>query len=67
LHTGGKDPGAAFMAHVHCELLHAQWRIIMDDEFLEAYTEGIVITCFDGLLRCFFLQIFTYSADYPEK
>jgi hypothetical protein len=25
----------------------------MDDEFLEAYTEGIVITCFDGLLRLF--------------
>jgi hypothetical protein len=55
------------MAHVHRELLHAQWMIIIDDDFLEAYTNGIVITCWDGLQRRFFLQIFTYSADYPEK
>jgi hypothetical protein len=55
------------MAHVHRELLHAQWKIIMDDEFLEAYTQGVVITCFDGKQRRFFLRVFTYSADYPEK
>lgn len=55
------------MVHCHRELIHAQWKILMDDEFMEAYTHGIVLLCPDGLLRRFYLRIFTYSADYPEK
>jgi hypothetical protein len=55
------------MAHCHRELLHAQWGIILDDEFLDAYTHGVVILCFDGTKRRFYLRIFTYSADYREK
>jgi hypothetical protein len=55
------------MTHCHRECLHAQWKILLDDEFMEAYEHGIVITCFDGLQRRFYLRIFTYSADYPEK
>ena len=55
------------MAHCQRELFHAQWKIILDDDFLEAYTHGVVITCFDGHQRRFYLRIFTYSADYPEK
>lgn len=55
------------MAHCHRELLHAQWRILLDDEFMAAYEHGIVVACFDGLTRRFYPRIFTYSADYPEK
>ena len=54
---------------MHCkhELFHAIWKIILDDEFVEAYKNGIVIKCHDGVLHCVFPWIFTYSADYPEK
>jgi hypothetical protein len=47
--------------------MHAQWDILLDDDFLHAYEHGIVITCSDGVCRRFYPRIFTYSADYPEK
>ena len=65
--TGGKGLGPAFIAYCNRELFHAQWELILDDEFVEAHTHGMVITCADRLARRFYLQIFTYSADYPEK
>jgi len=53
----------------HCrkELMHEIWRVLLDDEFLEAYVHGIVLMCADGVLRRIYPRIFTYSADYPEK
>jgi hypothetical protein len=47
--------------------MQAVWRLLLDDEFLEAYTHGLVIKCVDGITRRVFPRIFTYSADYPEK
>ena len=55
------------MAHCNREVFHAQWTIILDNEFLEAYAHGLVIDCCDGIQRRFYPRIFTYSADYPEK
>lgn len=55
------------MTHCHRELMHEQWRILLDDEFLDAWQHGIVMMCFDGILRRFYPRIFTYAADYPEK
>jgi hypothetical protein len=49
MHTGGKGPTSALMTHCHRELLHAQWRIILDDEFMDAYEHGVIIQCADGL------------------
>jgi hypothetical protein len=66
-HIGGKGPDSTFMAHCHREIYQAQWLIILDDEFLEAYQHGIVIKCCDSIRRRFFPRIFTYSADYKEK
>ena len=66
-HIGGKGPNDAFMAHCQQEIYHAQWMIILDNEFLESYEHGIVITCCDGIQRRFYPCIFTYSADYKEK
>ncbi|KAF9237474.1 hypothetical protein BU15DRAFT_76018 [Melanogaster broomeanus] len=63
----GKPLGDAFYTHCHRELFQAQWNMLLDDEFIEAYQHGIVITCCDGLKRRFYPRIFTYSADYPEK
>ncbi|KAH7917271.1 hypothetical protein BV22DRAFT_1026716, partial [Leucogyrophana mollusca] len=65
--TGGNGFTDVFLTHCHRELFHEQWKILLDDEFLEAYEHGIVITCCDGLKWRFYLWIFTYSADYPEK
>jgi len=64
---GGKGPNVSFMTHCHRELMHAQWKILLDDDFMEAYQHGVVISCYDGLNRRFHPCIFTYSADYPEK
>lgn len=47
--------------------MHAVWQLLLDDEFMEAYEHGIVITFADGIARRVFPRIFTYSADYPEK
>lgn len=66
-HTGGKGPNQALLTHCQRELLHAQWKALLDDDFLEAYEHGVVIECCDGIKRRFYLRIFTYAADYPEK
>ena len=66
--TGGeKLPGDALFTHCRRELFHAQWRDLLDDEFLQAYEHGMAFICGDGIKRRLFPRIFTYSADYPEK
>lgn len=47
--------------------MHEIWRIIIDDDFMDAYINGIVLEFPDGILRRLFLRIFIYAADYPEK
>jgi hypothetical protein len=54
-------------AHLNREFFHAQWIAILDDDLLEAISEGVVIECSDKKKRRFFIRIFTYSADHPEK
>ncbi|KAF8834366.1 hypothetical protein BDN67DRAFT_992678 [Paxillus ammoniavirescens] len=63
----GKPLSDVFFAHCHRELFQQQWKVLLDDKFMEAYQHGIVITCCDGVKRCFYPRIFTYSTDYPEK
>jgi hypothetical protein len=65
--AGGKAPNPAFMAHCHREFFHEQWKVILDDDLIEAWKHGIVIICWDGIKRRFYPRIFTYSADYKEK
>lgn len=66
-HTGSNGVNPKLMTHCHREMMHAQWAILLDDEFIEAYTHGIVIECPDGITRQFYPWLFTYSAGYPEK
>jgi hypothetical protein len=63
--------GQANMArslHTHCqrEVLHAQLRVILDDDFMHAYEHGIEVYI-EKVWRRFYIRILTYSADYPEK
>ena len=55
------------MTYCHREFVHAQWEVILDDEFIDAWEHGIVVTCCDGVDRRFYPRIFTHSGDYPEK
>ncbi|KAG2343797.1 hypothetical protein BDR05DRAFT_975801 [Suillus weaverae] len=65
--TEGKGIGCECTMHCHRQLFQAQWRVLLDHEFLEGYKHGIVILCCDGIACRFYLQVFTYSADYPKK
>jgi hypothetical protein len=47
--------------------MQAVWRILLDDDFLDAYENGIFIMFSDGIQRRLLPRFFTYSADYPEK
>lgn len=66
-YAGPAGASKALTTHCRREVLHAQWSILLDDEFMEAYVHGIVIKCCDGIMRRFYPRILTYSADYPEK
>ncbi|RXW14335.1 hypothetical protein EST38_g11521 [Candolleomyces aberdarensis] len=66
-YTRNKTVNAAVVTHCHRELFHAQWKVLLDDEFMYAYEHGIVIECADGIKRRWFPRILTYSANYPEK
>lgn len=66
-HIGAKTINQNLMTHCRRELLHAQWDIILDEEFIQAYRHGIIVKCCDGIIRRIYPRIFTYSADYPEK
>jgi Plavaka transposase len=63
----GKAATAAVLTHLKRELMHAIWDLIIDEPFMDAYENGIIVRFFDGILRRIFPRFYTYSADYPEK
>ena len=63
----GKAPTLAFRTFCHRQMFHEQWKAILDDEFMESYIHGMVIKGIDGIMWRFYLHIFVYIADYPEK
>ena len=63
----GLAASANTITHLKRELVQKVWELLLDDEFLEVYEHGIVITCADGITRRIYPRFFTYSADYPEK
>lgn len=68
MHTlTGEGPTTELLTHARRELMHGVWRQLLDDDFVHAYTHGMVILCADGVSRRFYPRLFTYSADYPEK
>ncbi|KAI0730517.1 hypothetical protein C8Q76DRAFT_613877 [Earliella scabrosa] len=63
----GKQPTEETRRFCRRELFCRIWLLLMNEKFMKAYTEGIVVMCGDGIKRRLFLRIFTYSADYMEK
>ncbi|KAF8585299.1 hypothetical protein K439DRAFT_1646644 [Ramaria rubella] len=65
--TGGQAGTASLLTHCWCKFIQAVWALLLDDDFMMGYKQGIVILCADGILCHVFLCLFTYSTDYPEK
>lgn len=63
----GKAIPKPLLTHLRRELIHEVWNQLLDDGFLHAWRNGMVIRCADGITRRVFPRIFSYSADYPEK
>lgn len=64
----GKAASKALLTHCRREIFQAAWLILIQDpEFLDAYVNGMIVDCIDGVRRRVFPRFFTYSADYPEK
>jgi hypothetical protein len=49
------------------ELFHGTLDLLIDEDFMEAYENGIPIVFSDGVTRLVFPRFITYSADYPER
>lgn len=43
------------------------WRLLLNEEFIQAYHFGLIVECADNTVHRIFPRIYTYSADYPEK
>ncbi|KZT31281.1 hypothetical protein SISSUDRAFT_995334 [Sistotremastrum suecicum HHB10207 ss-3] len=63
----GRPVGSATMTHCRRELFHGTWRVLLDDDFVQAHNHGFVVCFPDGVRRRVYLRVLTYSADYPEK
>ena len=64
----GKAASKPLLTHCRREIFQAAWlTLIQDPEFLDAYVNGMIVDCIDGIRRRIFPRFFTYSADYPEK
>ncbi|KIK31848.1 hypothetical protein CY34DRAFT_55257, partial [Suillus luteus UH-Slu-Lm8-n1] len=63
------DEASSSDVYTHCkrELMQAIWALLLDKKFMDAYKNGIIIRCGDGITRRVFPRFFTYSADYPGK
>ncbi|KAJ2975803.1 hypothetical protein NUW54_g11670 [Trametes sanguinea] len=67
LHVYGTAISADMLTFCKRELMQCVWLLLLDDEFLDAYENGILVQCGDGVTRRIFPRILSYSADYPEK
>ena len=41
--------------------------LLMDDDFMDAYMNGLVSEFVDKIRRRAFIRFVTYGMDYPEK
>ncbi|KAF7293417.1 hypothetical protein MIND_01118900 [Mycena indigotica] len=53
--------------HLKRELIHRIWELLLSEDFMDAYDNGIKIRCWDGIVQLVFPRLFIYGADYPEK
>ena len=66
-HLGDKSLSEVLCIHSHHELFYKKWKLLIDEEFINADHHDIVISCCDGARYWFCPQIFMYSTNYPKK
>jgi hypothetical protein len=66
-HFNGRRPSEKLKTHLKRELFHGTLGLLIDDDFLDAYENGIRILFADGVTRLVFPRFISYSADYPER
>jgi hypothetical protein len=49
--SGGQSAPRELLTHIKRELIHEIWKLLLDDEFIDMYQNGILIKCADGLTR----------------
>jgi len=62
-----RAPSSATLMHLKCKLIHAIYELILNSKFMEAYKDGVIVTCYDGIQQHLFVRLLTYSGNYPEK
>lgn len=63
----GKPATVAVLKQLKKDLFHAIWTFLLDDDFIDAYSHGLVAKLADGIQRLSFPRFLIYSMDYPEK
>jgi hypothetical protein len=66
-HFNGRRPSDKLKTQLKRELFHGTMGMLIDDDFMDAYENGIKITFADGITRLVFPRFISYSADYPER
>ncbi len=66
-HCKWRTQNRSILTHCRRELLQGAWNIILDDDFIDACTYGIVVMCIDGIERRFTLGFSLTQLIYPEK
>ena len=63
----GKPASKDVLRLLRGDLAHAAWLLVLDEEFVRAFREGLREDCGDDVVRRFFPRIATHQTDYPEK
>lgn len=59
---------AASLKQLKRDIMQGVWSLLLNcPDFIDAYTNGLVIRCGDGSWRRLFPRLFAYSADYVER
>ncbi|KAJ7467308.1 hypothetical protein B0H11DRAFT_1732841, partial [Mycena galericulata] len=66
--TFGTTASDVVLSFLRRELWQEIWtKLLLTDGLKEAYENGILVKCADGIMRRLYIRFFTYSADYKEK
>lgn len=65
--TFGKAPTTAMLTHLKRDVVQAIWKLLLDDDIVNAYKEGQALKLHDAVMRALFIRFVFYSMDYPEK
>ncbi|ESK84849.1 hypothetical protein Moror_14957, partial [Moniliophthora roreri MCA 2997] len=63
----GQAPLEETQRFLNHEVIQKAWGELLDEEFVEAFVNGLMLKCADMEERLGLLMLFCHSGDYPEK